>query len=185
MSAAVAGTVFSGFRPTASYTNARDVTVLFGIPGDTPDGLAWAVRLAPSLRWVATTAAGAGQQVTAARLTPAELDRVTVTRASGPHAGPLAEFTFMALLAFTRGLSTLQRDKAAKRWSHSPVAELRGRVLVVLGTGAIGQEMLRLGRAVGMHSIGVRRRARSGEVPATRSARRPSCTRCSRVRTRS
>ncbi len=28
MSAAVAGTVFSGFRPTASYTNARDVTFL-------------------------------------------------------------------------------------------------------------------------------------------------------------
>jgi phosphoglycerate dehydrogenase-like enzyme len=140
--------------------------VLFGIPDDTPDGLAWAVRLAPSLRWVAATAAGAGQQVIAARLTPAELDRVTVTRASGPHAGPLAEFTFMALLAFTRGLSTLQQDKAARRWSHYPVAELRSRVLVVLGTGAIGQEILRLGRAFGMHSIGVRRRARSGEVPA-------------------
>ena len=40
--------------------------VLYGIPGDTPEGIAWAVRTAPGLRFLQATAAGAGEQVRAA-----------------------------------------------------------------------------------------------------------------------
>src|SRR6266581_3078250 len=101
--------------------------VLYGIPADTPEGLAWAVRTAPDLRFLQATAAGAGEQVRAANLTEAELDRVAITSASGVHAVPLAEWSMLGLLAFAKGLPRLRRDAAERRWDHYPVAELRGR----------------------------------------------------------
>lgn len=84
--------------------------VFFGLPDDSAAGLAAAVRSNPGLRWVQGTAAGAGEQVRAAALTPQELERVTVTTASGVHAGPLAEFCILGLLYFTRGVPRLQAD---------------------------------------------------------------------------
>lgn len=60
---------------------------MFGIPVDTPQGLAGAVRASPRLRWVQATSAGAGEQVHAAGLSDAELARVTLASASGVHAG--------------------------------------------------------------------------------------------------
>ena len=65
--------------------------VLYGIPGDTPEGIAWAVRTAPGLRFLQATAAGAGEQVRAAGLSLEELDRVAIASASGVHAVPLAQ----------------------------------------------------------------------------------------------
>ena len=76
--------------------------VFLGLPGDSAAGLARAVRSNPGLRWVQATAAGAGEQLRAAALTPKELERVTVTTASGVHAGPLAEFCILGLRAARR-----------------------------------------------------------------------------------
>ncbi|MBA3842736.1 MAG: D-2-hydroxyacid dehydrogenase, partial [Actinobacteria bacterium] len=78
--------------------------VLFGIPDDSPQGLAAVMRGSPRLRWVQGTAAGTGEQLKAAGLSKDELERVTVTSASGVHVGPLAEFCLLGLLAFTKGL---------------------------------------------------------------------------------
>ena len=131
--------------------------VLYGIPGDTAEGLAWAVRVAPGLRFVQATAAGAGEQVRAAQLTAAELERVEIASASGVHAVPLAEWSLLGLLAFTKGLPRLRRDAAARHWDHYPVAELRGRTLLVIGVGEIGAEVARLASAFGMRVLGVKR----------------------------
>ena len=131
--------------------------VLFGIPSDSPEGLAEAVRVAPSLRWVQATSAGAGEQVGAAGLTEEELRRVSVTSAAGVHAGPLAEFAMFGLLAFAKGLPRLLADQRARRWGHYPVDELSGRTLVIVGLGQIGAEVARLAAAFGMRVIGLNR----------------------------
>ncbi|MGN6167786.1 MAG: D-2-hydroxyacid dehydrogenase [Solirubrobacteraceae bacterium] len=131
--------------------------VYFGRPGDSAAGLAAAVRSNPRLRWVQATSAGAGEQLRAAALTPAELERVTITTASGVHAGPLAEFCMLGLLYFTRSIPRLQADQRAHRWDQYPVAELSGATLVVLGLGAIGTEVARVAKAFGMRTIGVSR----------------------------
>ncbi|MGN6089737.1 MAG: D-2-hydroxyacid dehydrogenase, partial [Actinomycetales bacterium] len=134
--------------------------VLLGIPADTPDGLAAAVReWCPHLSWVQGTAAGTGEVVQKAGLTAKELQRVTVTSAIGVHAEQLAEWTTLALLAFTKDLSRLLADKAAHRWGHYPVRELRGQRLLVVGLGHIGREIARQAHALGMHVTGA---ARSG-----------------------
>lgn len=131
--------------------------VLYGIPGDDPAQLAWAVRAAPELRFVQGTWAGAGQQVRAAGLTSDELERVAISSASGVHAVPLAEWSIFGLLAFAKQLPRVQRDTADRRWSHYPIEELRGKTLLVVGVGAIGLEVARLASAFGMRVIGVKR----------------------------
>jgi phosphoglycerate dehydrogenase-like enzyme len=132
-----------------------DAEVLYGFPGDTPDGLAAVVRGCPRLRFVQGTAAGTGEQVEAAGLTDADLDRVAVTTASGVHGGPLAEFTILGLLAFTRDLRRMQADQAARRWPHYATDDLAGRRIVVLGTGVIGAQIARVAKALGMETVGV------------------------------
>lgn len=131
--------------------------VLFGIPGDTPMGLAHAVGVGSRLRWVQATAAGAGEQVRAADLSAEQLQRVAVTSTSGVHAGPLAEFCLFGLLAFAKGLPRLLADKQARHWDHYPVSELTDRTLLIVGLGSIGTAVARLGKAFGMRTIGVNR----------------------------
>ncbi|MFL5963235.1 MAG: D-2-hydroxyacid dehydrogenase [Gaiellaceae bacterium] len=133
--------------------------VLFGIPGEEPEQLAWAIRTAPGLRFVQMTAAGAGQQVRAAGLTAAELERVALSSASGVHAVPLAEWSMFGVLAFTKGLPRLRRDALVRSWDHYPVTELRGQTLLVVGVGAIGLEVARLASAFGMRVVGIKRQA--------------------------
>ncbi len=147
--------------------------VLYGIPGDDPDGLALAVRRGEGLRWVQATSAGAGEQVASAGLSADDLRRVTVTSAAGVHAGPLAEFALLGLLAFAKGLPRLRADQRAHRWGHYPVAELSGQTLLIVGLGQIGEEVARLAEAFGMRVIGVNRRA-SSDSPHVHAVRHTS-----------
>ena len=96
--------------------------MLFGFPREDPAQLALAVRRAPNLRFVQATYAGAGQQLAAAGLTRAELDRVAFASSSGVHATPLAEWALFGILAFTKGLPRLLADK-----QRAPVGPLPGR----------------------------------------------------------
>ena len=111
--------------------------------------------------WGQATAGGAGEQVRAADLSAAELDRVMITRAGGVHAGPLAEFAILGVLAFTKDLPRLLADKQARRWGHYPVAELAGTTMLVLGLGSVGAEVARMAKALGMRVIAVNRTGRS------------------------
>jgi phosphoglycerate dehydrogenase-like enzyme len=131
--------------------------VLFGIPGDSPEMLREVIRRAPRVEWIQATSAGAGEQVRAAGLSPEELHRVTVTTSSGIHAGPLAEFCLFGILAFTKGLPRLLRDKQEKHWDHYPTRELKGTAMLIVGLGKIGLEVARLARSFGMRTIGLKR----------------------------
>jgi phosphoglycerate dehydrogenase-like enzyme len=167
-----------GFRRSAEeeirwQASLAGAEVLLGIPDDSPEGLAAAVHGTPGLRWVQGTAAGAGEQLKAAALTKAELNRITVTSASGVHAGPLAEFCLFGLLAMSKGMPRMRADQLAHHWDHYPVAELRGRTLLVLGLGAVGTEVARLAKAFGMHTLGMNRRG-SSDSPDIDEAHHPT-----------
>ena len=133
--------------------------VALGFPNESPARLAWLVRTAPGLRFVQCMYAGAGQQVRAARLTPEELGRVAFASSSGVHAVPLAEWSLFGILALTKGLPRLLRDKRERRWDHYPVNELPGKTVLVVGFGEIGREVARLAQAFGMRVLAVKRAA--------------------------
>ena len=133
--------------------------VLFGVPEDSTEGLAEVVNGLPRLRWVHATSAGAGEQVGKAGLSPDALKRVVITTSSGVHAVPLAEFAILGLLAVAKELPRLIEDQRARAWPEvrRPVRELSGQTLFLLGLGDIGREVARLGKALGMRTVGFRR----------------------------
>jgi phosphoglycerate dehydrogenase-like enzyme len=133
--------------------------VLFGVPDDSADGLAAVIAGLPRLRWVHATSAGAGEQVRRAGLPAEALERVTVTTSSGVHAVPLAEFAVLGLLAIAKDLPRLLEEQRAKAWPEirQPFRELSGQTLFLVGLGDIGREVARLGRALGMRTVGFRR----------------------------
>ena len=138
--------------------------VIFGLPGESAEGLADAVRRGRNLKWVQATNAGTGEQVQQAGLSPQELDRVAITTASGVHAGPLAEFCMFGILSFTKNLPRLLEDQEQRRWNRYPAGELKGRTLLVIGLGNIGVETARLAKSFGMRTIGLKRHP-DDEVP--------------------
>jgi phosphoglycerate dehydrogenase-like enzyme len=134
--------------------------VLLGIPGDSADALAGLLAGAhPGLRWIHATSAGAGELLRRAGLDRGALDRVVVTTSSGVHAVPLAEFAVLGLLAVAKDLPGLAAAQRTRSWPtvRRPLRELRGQTLVLVGLGEIGREVARLGKALGMRTVGVRR----------------------------
>ncbi|MDP8925812.1 MAG: D-2-hydroxyacid dehydrogenase [Actinomycetota bacterium] len=128
-----------------------EAEVLYDFPrGHTED----LVRVAPKLRWVQASMAGAGDIIERAGLQDAD---VAVTTASGVYSGPLAEFAMMALLAHAKDLDRLRRDKAEKRWRQTTTGTLYGKTLCVVGVGSIGQAVAVRARPFGMRVVGVKR----------------------------
>ncbi|RMI08793.1 D-2-hydroxyacid dehydrogenase [Cellulomonas triticagri] len=138
--------------------------VLYGIPDVSPAALARTVRANPRLRWVQAMAAGSGAQVRAAGLTAAELDRVVVTTSAGVHAGPLAEFALLGLLAGAKQVPRLRADQRDHRWpGRWSTAQVADQTVVVVGLGHIGVEVARLAAALGARVVGVNKSAK--DVP--------------------
>lgn len=111
-------------------------------------------EVAPRLRWVQGSMAGAGEVARAAGLVQAD---VVVTTASGIYSGPLAEFVLMGMLQHAKDLDLLKRDKATKTWRQGTTGTLERKTLCVVGTGSIGRAIADRARPFGMHVVGVKR----------------------------
>jgi phosphoglycerate dehydrogenase-like enzyme len=109
----------------------------------------------PKLRWIQGTSTGVGPL--AARLRLAERG-ITVTTARGVHAGPLAEWVFMALLQHVRGLEHLRREQAERRWVRYCGEDLAGRMLLLIGAGDLARGCARIGKALDMRVVALVRR---------------------------
>lgn len=119
------------------------------------------VRVAPRLRWVQASMAGAGEVAQKAGL---QDTGVTVTTASGVYSGPLAEFAMMALLQHVKDLDRLRRDKAKKRWREAHTDTLYGKTLCVVGIGNIGRAVAARARPFGVRVVGVKRTVREDDA---------------------
>ena len=81
---------------------------------------------------------------------------VQVFSTAGAYAESVGEHAWGVLLGVAKGVH-LRNRKAAPR-------TLRGKTLVVLGAGAIGSEVARLSRSLGMRTVGVSRSFRAPEL---------------------
>ncbi len=125
--------------------------VLFGFDHSHPDDL---LQKAPDLKWVQSTSAGVGAWARRAGLIEAG---VQLTTASGIHATALAEFALMAMLLFAKEGMRLLKDQKHGRWHRFTGGELSSKTLGVVGLGHIGREVARLGRCLGMRTLGAKR----------------------------
>lgn len=147
-------------RQERFLANLARADVLWDFPERLPEGRTFA-EVAPAVRWVQTTSAGVGHLVTQLGLRDAEL---IVTTSSGVHAEPLAEFVFMALLAYVKELSRLQRDQRDHRWDRFCSDDLPGKTLAIVGPGKIGRQVAKIGRCFGMRVVGMARTAGPGRA---------------------
>jgi phosphoglycerate dehydrogenase-like enzyme len=132
----------------------REAEVLYDFPRGHVRDL---VRVAPKLRWVQGSMAGAGEVAEKAGL--GETD-VVVTTASGIYSGPLAEFVLMAMLQHAKQLDRLRQDKTDKVWRQGAVGALERKTLCIVGMGNIGRAIATRARPFGMRVVGVKRTVR-------------------------
>jgi phosphoglycerate dehydrogenase-like enzyme len=122
------------------------------------------VALAQRLRWVQTTSTGVGQSIKALGLQASE---VLVTTARGVHAGPLAEFVFMALLAHWRQLPHLQVEQRRHGWVRYCGDEVAGRRIAIIGAGDLARGIAQRARAFEMSTVAIARHAEKGRAHNT------------------
>src|ERR671917_2024900 len=133
-----------------------EAEVLYDFPRGHARNLA---EVAPNLRWVQGSMAGAGEVAKKAGLLETD---VVVTTASGVYSGPLAEFVVMAMLQHTKNLERLRRDKAEKAWRPAQTGTLEGKTLCIVGVGSIGRAIAERVRPFGTRVVGVKRTVREG-----------------------
>lgn len=141
-------------RDAAGQARWREMMAAADILWDLP--AAEDLPIARRLKWIQTTSTGVGPAV--ANLGLAQSD-ILVTTARGVHAGPLAEFVFMALLQHWRGLEHLKREQEAHRWVRYCGEEVAGRTLVIVGAGDLARGCAKLARALDMRIIAIGRDA--------------------------
>jgi phosphoglycerate dehydrogenase-like enzyme len=112
------------------------------------------LAVATRLRWIQATSTGVGLSVHTLDFAGRD---VLVTTARSVHAGPLAEFVFMALLAHFRGLRHLDAEQRARRWTRYCGEEVAGRTLVVIGAGDLARGCARIAGALGMRVVAIAR----------------------------
>jgi phosphoglycerate dehydrogenase-like enzyme len=116
-----------------------------------------AVMSAPKLSWLHCFNAGLDHPIFA----KVGEKGVVLTSSPGSNAVPIAQSAIAGLLALARRFPLFARAKCERRWLEQSTLELPPdldtQTLVVLGLGGIGSEIARLGRALGLHVVGVRR----------------------------
>ena len=150
-----------------------------GVAAALPDAnifVGWSLRpqqlaAAANLKWLHSTAAGVAQLM----YPELRASGIAVTNASGVHTIPIAEHVLGLLLALARRFPSAFRHQAARHWGQQDIwdepirpRELRGASLLVVGLGAIGSEVARLARALGMCVIAVTRSGRPSPELAER-----------------
>jgi len=117
------------------------------------------------LRWVHSAAAGVGSALHPEMLA----SDVLLTNSAGVHAIPIAEYIVAGVLHFFRGLDVALAQQREGRWDKrffvaddSPVREVSGARVLVVGAGGIGAQTARRLTALGASCVGVRRHTERG-----------------------
>jgi phosphoglycerate dehydrogenase-like enzyme len=108
-----------------------------------------ALAAAPSLKLVSILGTGTDN----VDLVAAKGRGITVTNTPGVGAPSVAELTVGLLLAVTRSIPISDVRLRQGTWQHVEGPELEGKTLGLLGLGAIGERVARLGRGLGMRVI--------------------------------
>lgn len=108
------------------------------------------LRRCPRLRLISVWGTGLDHVDLAAAKT---LD-IRVTNTPGVSATAVAEHTVALIMALARGLLQIDREVREGSWPRGMGRQLYGKTLGLVGTGAIGREVARIAKGIGMRVIG-------------------------------
>ena len=104
----------------------------------------------PSVRWIQIGGSGFDH------LLPWDTERVTVTNGAGVLAPYLAENVTGGMLALGCGFLNYVQQQRARQWNPVAFTPLRGRTLLVVGFGRIGECVALNAKALGMRVLAIR-----------------------------
>ncbi|HYR88848.1 MAG TPA: hydroxyacid dehydrogenase [Terriglobia bacterium] len=78
---------------------------------------------------------------------------IRVTNTPSVSATSVAEHTVALIMAVTKQIVQVDRDVKSGKWPRAMVGQLFGKTLGLIGTGAIGREVARLGKGIGMRVV--------------------------------
>ncbi len=78
---------------------------------------------------------------------------IAVTNTPAVSANAVAEHTVSLIMATAKQTVRVDREVREGKWPRALVTELRGKTLGLIGAGAIGREVARLGKGIGMNVI--------------------------------
>lgn len=107
----------------------------------------------PKLRWAQALTAGVESWLALPDL-PASL---TLTCARGTHGESMPENILGGIFHVTKGYAAIAEAQKSSEWKRRVATPLSGKVLGILGLGAIGAELARLASALRMEVIGTKR----------------------------
>lgn len=126
-------------------------------PGPPSDAFFRVADAAPGLRWLHVCSSGQDLP----QYAPTLARGVPVTASTGVTAAPIAQTAVAAILAQSRGFDRWLASQARREWApltgDARPRELEAMQVLVLGAGAIGQEIGRLCSALGLRTTAVRR----------------------------
>jgi phosphoglycerate dehydrogenase-like enzyme len=116
---------------------------------------------AANLRWIHALSAGVD-----ALFYPEFIQSdVVLTNSRGVYDIPVAEHAFALLTSLTRGIDRFHSFQMQKVWKRSPVTEMEGKTLGIVGLGSIGREIARKAKeGYNMHVMATKKRIH-GEEP--------------------
>lgn len=137
------------FERGISEENLADCTILVTYGEDLTEEY---IAMAPKLQWIFVASAGL-EKMPAKAIT----DRgIYVSNVRGIHKKPMTESILAHILSIKRSLPTIYKMQEQREWGKSKVrlSELNGSTALILGPGAIGQEIGRILQAFEVHTIG-------------------------------
>ena len=86
-------------------------------------------------------------------LAAAKAKGICVTNTPGVSAIAVAEHTLALIMTIAKKLVSVDQQVRKGEWPRAMVSQIRGKMLGLIGTGAIGREVAMLGRGIGMRVI--------------------------------
>lgn len=139
----------SDIKEAEKYIEEAEVIVTYG--EDLTDDH---IDMAKKLKWIMIFSAGIDKMPFAA----IKERNILMTNVRGIHKIPMAEYAISMILQVARNAKQLTENEKQHKWDRTVrMHEITGKTMLVVGAGAIGQEVARLGKAFQMKTIGVSR----------------------------
>ncbi len=119
----------------------------------TKEALSKTLRSVPSIEWFHTSTAGFDWVM----VPEIEERNLTVTRSAASYSIPIGEYAIGAMFLLAKRFPALLKAQAERTWTAPDPDEIGGKTVGIVGAGAIGGEVARHAKCLGMRVIGTKR----------------------------